>query len=73
MKQVTLNIPENKFQFFIELAKQLGFEIEKELTPELVIPEWQLDELDKRVNDYKNNIDIAMDFDNAMNQIDNQL
>ena len=25
MKQITLNIPENKFQFFIELVKNLGF------------------------------------------------
>ncbi len=25
MKQITLNIPENKFHFFIELMKSLGF------------------------------------------------
>lgn len=25
MKQVILNIPENKFQFFMELVKNLGF------------------------------------------------
>lgn len=25
MKQITLNIPENKFQFFIELIQNLGF------------------------------------------------
>lgn len=25
MKQITLNIPENKFQFFIELLKNLDF------------------------------------------------
>lgn len=25
MKQVTLNIPDNKYQFFMELVKNLGF------------------------------------------------
>lgn len=27
MKEVTLKIPEKKFVFFMELAKQLGFEV----------------------------------------------
>jgi hypothetical protein len=33
MKQITLNIPDKKLPFFIELAKQLGLEIAKEETP----------------------------------------
>ncbi len=35
MKQVTLNIPENKYQFFMELLQNLGLE----KTQELDIPE----------------------------------
>ena len=31
MKQVTLKIPEKRFQFFIELVTQLGFEIERQV------------------------------------------
>lgn len=31
MKQVTLRIPEKRFQFFIELVTQLGFEVENEV------------------------------------------
>jgi hypothetical protein len=73
MKQLIVNIPETKFQFFVELTKQLGFEIEKELIPQLVIPQWQLDELDKRVDDYQNNKGLATDFDKAMDDIEKGL
>ena len=31
MKEVTLKIPENKLGFFMELVKQLGFEVSKEV------------------------------------------
>ena len=30
MRQVTINIPDNKYSFFIELVKNLGFEKVKE-------------------------------------------
>lgn len=37
MKQVLLNIPENRYEFFMELVEQLGLE-----STELeIIPEWQ--------------------------------
>ena len=35
MKQIILNIPENKFQFFMELVKNLGFV----KTADVAIPE----------------------------------
>ena len=31
MKQITLNIPDNKYQFFLELVRNLGFEKAEEL------------------------------------------
>ncbi|MEP5611296.1 MAG: hypothetical protein ABJP45_03560 [Cyclobacteriaceae bacterium] len=31
MKQVTLNIPENKYDFFMELIESLGLELEDDL------------------------------------------
>ncbi len=31
MKQVTLNIPDNKYQFFIELVNNLGFDKPEEI------------------------------------------
>ena len=39
MKQVTLNIPDNKYQFFLELIKNLNFiKIDK---GDRSVPEWQ--------------------------------
>ena len=37
MKQVTLYIPDNKYQFFLELVRNLGFEKAEEL--DMNIPE----------------------------------
>lgn len=31
MKKVTLKIPDNKLDFFLELVKQLGFEVSEEV------------------------------------------
>lgn len=31
MKQITLNIPDNKYQFFIELVNNLGFDKPEEI------------------------------------------
>lgn len=40
---------------------------------ELDIPSWQLKELDKRTNDYKNNPEQALDFDQALDDIEKDL
>jgi hypothetical protein len=32
MKQITLNIPENKYEFFLELVQNLGFEATEKIT-----------------------------------------
>jgi len=53
MKQITINIPENKFQFFIELTKQLGLEISQEKTVDFIIPEWQKELVRERVKNSK--------------------
>lgn len=42
-------------------------------TEELSIPEWHLDEIDKRLEDYKTNPDEAIDFDQAMDEIEKDL
>jgi len=40
---------------------------------EIDIPAWHKDEVRKRFKDYKNNPDIAMDFDEAMDDIEKSL
>ena len=39
MKEVTLKIPESKFDFFMELVSQLGIETSDQ-DQDIVIPEW---------------------------------
>ncbi len=51
MKQITINIPEKKINFFMELVKQLGIEVVDE---EGAIPTWQKKQLDKALDEHKN-------------------
>ena len=37
---------------------------------EMVIPSWQLEELDKRIKEYEINPDQTLDFNEAMNDIE---
>jgi hypothetical protein len=53
MKQITINIPETKFQFFIELTKQLGLEISQEKTVDFIVPEWQKELVRERIKNSK--------------------
>ena len=47
MKQVTINIPENMYGFFIELIQKLGLEkVENEIVD---IPDWQKREVIRRM------------------------
>jgi hypothetical protein len=47
MKQVTINIPENMYGFFIELIQKLGLEkVENEIVD---IPDWQKREVIQRM------------------------
>lgn len=53
MKQITINIPETKFRFFIELTKQLGLEISQEKTVDFIVPEWQKELVRERIKNSK--------------------
>lgn len=45
MKEITLKIPDKKVEFFMELVKELGFEVQEEIE----IPEEQQEEVNKRL------------------------
>ena len=49
MKEVTLRIPDKKFGFFMELIKQLGFEVSEEVE----IPEEHKDIVRERIKTSK--------------------
>lgn len=50
MTQVTLNIPDNKLAFFLEVFEQFGLEISGDA---LVVPEWQKEEVRRRIKETK--------------------
>lgn len=49
MKQITLNIPDDKYTFFLELMENLGFE----KTDELTIPQEHKDIVRERIRNSK--------------------
>lgn len=68
--KVTLDIQDSRFNTFLEFIKTLDYvSVKKEDT----IPQWQMDEVEKRLQDHKNNPDLAMDFDTAMDDIEKDL
>ena len=64
MKQVTLNIPDNKYQFFIELVSNLGFV----KTEELDIPEEHKAIVRERNLKSKENPDRLLDWDQVQDE-----
>ncbi|KAA3651751.1 MAG: hypothetical protein DWP98_02450 [Bacteroidetes bacterium] len=63
MKQVILNIPENKFQFFMELVKNLGFVKAADVS----IPEEHKKIVRQRIADSNKNPERLLDWDEVKN------
>jgi hypothetical protein len=68
--KVTLDIQDNKFNTFLEFIKTLDYVSVKK---DDVIPQWQMNEVEKRLQDHKKNPERAMDFDAAMDDIEKDL
>jgi hypothetical protein len=50
MKEITLKIPEDKYDFFMEVFNQLGLEVSDD---DFVIPEWQKEVVLERIKKNK--------------------
>ncbi|MFN5983339.1 MAG: hypothetical protein ACK479_07740 [Fluviicola sp.] len=59
MTQITINIPEDQVQFFVELTKKLGFEIDSKSAD---VNEWQKNTVQKRKSKLKVNPELNVDF-----------
>ena len=64
MQQVIINIPDNKMAFFTDLAKNLGFTIEKS-KHKSVLTEKQIDLVNQARQQLKENPDSYLDWDEA--------
>lgn len=49
MKQVTLQIPDDKMEFFLTLAKELGLVVTQKNGQDIGIPNWHIKEVEKRL------------------------
>lgn len=59
MREVTLKIPEEKFEFYMELFEQLGLEAEMEYD----IPEEQKEIVRERIKRSNENPELLLDWD----------
>lgn len=67
MKQVTVNIPEGKYEFFMELFRRLGLSTADGATE---IPEWQKEMTLSRLAELEKNPNQAVDFDSMVNDLE---
>ena len=67
--KVTLDVQDNRFNTFLELIKTLDYVSVNDDT----IPQWQIDEVEKRLKDHKENPEFAMDFDTAIDDVEKDL
>jgi len=68
--KVTLDIQDSRFNTFLAFIKTLDYVSVK---IDDVIPQWQMDEVEKRLQDHKKNPELAMDFETAMDDIEKDL
>ncbi|MFT5858157.1 MAG: hypothetical protein ACI865_000241 [Flavobacteriaceae bacterium] len=70
MKQVTVNIPDGKFEFFMELFSKLGISPNDDVSFE--IPQWQKDLTLKRLAELEKDPSKAIDFDTMINRLEDK-
>jgi len=69
MKQITISIPDNKEEFFIDLMKSLSFVKKIESVENIDIPEWHKAILDQRMENYKNNPERYREWEDVKKEI----
>ena len=67
MRQVTLNIPDGKFDFFMKVFQQMGLDIADK---GIDIPKWQQELALKRLEELNKNPEKAIDFDDMINELE---
>ena len=67
MKQVTVNIPEGKFEFFMELFRSLGISTYDDIAN---VPQWQKDLTLKRLAELEKDPSKAIDFDSMLDDLE---
>jgi hypothetical protein len=69
MKYIAVTIPDNKESLFIELMKSLSYVKNVEAIESTSIPEWHKAIIDKRIENYKENPESYMDWEDMQKKI----
>jgi len=69
MREVILKVPEERYDFVMELINSLGLEVERESE----IPEWHKNVLNERLEQYSSNPGKGRDADDALDDIERKL
>lgn len=67
--RITLDIKESRLSTFLAFIKTLDYVS----ISENEIPQWQIEEVNKQMKAYEINPDSAVDFDKALDDIENEL
>jgi hypothetical protein len=66
MQNLTVKIPDNKLDFFLELINSLGFvKVEKEEAATTILSQEQIKLVEEERNKIKNNSDYLLDWNEA--------
>jgi hypothetical protein len=69
MQQVTLNVADDQFRFFMELIGKLPFvQVEN-----VVVPEWHVKLVNNRLDEHKSDPDSAIDWELAKRELESDL
>lgn len=64
-KEITLRVPQEKYDFVMGLIKELGLEV----TQEIDIPEWHKQIVEERIAEYKRNPDSMIPWNEARKKL----
>jgi hypothetical protein len=69
IKQIAVTIPNNKESLFIELMNSLSFVKKVESIDNTYIPEWHKTIIDERIENFKNNPESYLDWEDVQKEI----
>ena len=71
--KLTLDIPNHQFAFFLQLIKNLNFDIKIEDENGVSIPDWHLPILEERLTKYQTHASGFVKWEDLKKQIEEQL
>jgi len=69
MQQVTINVPDNKLDFFKELIQNLGF-TQKETTTQNILTPRQIELVEETRREIRENPDSLSDWEDVLKRLD---